>query len=118
MSPCRMFMLSNLFEALVFYHLGWPNPDIYPITRNSKSIWQNTNASMAEHSNKWENACNIKRTVLGVTVLLFLSLGAIILLESEVQSNGKVYRITISHFSECTCPDFINMAIASIGKQR
>jgi hypothetical protein len=54
--------------------------------------------------------------VLGVTVLPFPSLGAIISLKSGVEPDKKVYRITISHFSECTCPDFLNMVVASLGK--
>jgi hypothetical protein len=112
-----MFMLSNLFEAPVFDHPGPPNPDIHPTTRNSKSIRQNVNAPMAEHRNKWESARNIKGTVLGVTVLPFPGLGAIISLESGVEPNKKVYRITISHFPEYTCLDFFNMAVASIGKR-
>jgi hypothetical protein len=40
----------------------------------------------------------IKETVLGVTILPFFGLGAIILLESRIQSNGKVFQIIISHF--------------------
>jgi hypothetical protein len=116
MSPRRMFMLSNLFEAPVFDHPGPPNLDIHPTTRNSKSIQRNVNAPTAEHCNKWESARNIKGMVLGVTILPFPGLGAIILLESGVEPDKKVYRITINHFPECTCPDFLNMAVASIGK--
>jgi hypothetical protein len=86
-----MFALSNLFEASVFDHPGPPNPDIYPTIRNSKSIWWNANAPTAEHHNKWENACNIKGTVLGVTILHFSSLRAIISLESRVEPDKKVY---------------------------
>jgi hypothetical protein len=67
--------------------------------------------------NKWRSACNIKATVLGIIVLPFPSLGAIILLESGVEPNKKVYRITISHFPEYTCLDFQNMVVASIGKR-
>jgi hypothetical protein len=117
MSPRRMFTLSNLFEAPVFDHPGPPNPDIYPTTWNNKSIWRNANAPTAEHCNKWKSARNIKGTVLGVTILPFSSLGAIISLESGVEPDKKVYRITISHFRECICPDFFNMAVASIGKR-
>jgi hypothetical protein len=73
---------------------------------------------MAKHRNKWESAWNIKRTVLGVTILPFLGLRVIILLESKVQPNDKVYRIIINHFLERTYPDFLNMAAMSIGKQR
>jgi hypothetical protein len=80
-----MFTLSNLFEAPIFDHHGPSNPDIYPTARNSKSIWRNAKAPMAEHRNKWESTRNIKGIVFGVTVL-----GAIISLESEVQPD-KVY---------------------------
>jgi hypothetical protein len=107
-----MFILSNLFEAPVFDHPSLPNPDIHPTTRNSKSTWQNINALTAEHRNKWESARNIKGTILGITVLPFPSLGTIISLESGIEPDKKVYRITISHFPECTCPDFLNMAMA------
>jgi hypothetical protein len=69
------------------------------------------------HRNKWESARNIKGTVLGVTVLLFPGLGTIISLESGVEPDKKVYQITINHFHECTCPDFLNMAVASLGKR-
>jgi hypothetical protein len=117
MSPRRMFTSSNLFEAPVFDHPGPPNPDGHPSTRNSKSIRRNTNASTPKHHNKWESTRNIKGTVLGVTVLPFPGLGAIISLESRVEPDKKVYRITISHFPECTCPDFLNMVVASIGKR-
>ena len=55
--------------------------------------------------------------VLGITNLPFPNLGAIILLESRVEPDKKVYQITINHFSKCTCPDFLSMAVALIGKQ-
>jgi hypothetical protein len=117
MSPRRMFILSNLFEVPIFDHPGPPNPDIYPTTQNCKTIWRNAKAPTAEHRNKWESACNIKGTVLGVTVLPFPSLRIIISLKSGVEPDKKVYRITVSHFPKCTCPDFLNMVVASIGKQ-
>jgi hypothetical protein len=86
-----MFALSNLFEAPVFDHPGLPNPSIHPTTRNSKPIRRNINALMAKHRNKWESARNIKGTVLGITVLPFPGLGAIISLESGVEPDKKVY---------------------------
>ena len=113
-----MFTLSNCFEALVLNHPGPANPDIYPTTRNNKCIWRNANASTTEHRNKWKNAHNIKGTILGVIVLPFLGLGAITLLESRVDPNKKVYQIIISHFPECTCHDFQNMVVGSIGRWR
>jgi hypothetical protein len=68
------------------------------------------------HHNKWESTYNIKEMVFGVTILPFLGLRAAFSLESGVQPNKKVYQITITHFPECTCPDFVNMAVTSIGK--
>jgi hypothetical protein len=91
MSPRRMFTLSNHFEAPVFDHPNPANSDIYPTTRNSKYIRLNANTPMVKHRNKWESARNIKGTVLGVIVLLFPGLGAIISLESGVDPNKKVY---------------------------
>jgi hypothetical protein len=82
MSPRRMFMLSNIFEAPFFDQPGLTNPNIYPTTRNSTTIRRNANAPTTKHHKKRESACNIKRTVLGVTVLPFPGLGAIISLES------------------------------------
>jgi hypothetical protein len=117
MLPQRMFTLTNLFEALVFDHPSPTNPDIYPTTRNNKSIRRNTNSPMVEHRNKWKSARNIKGMVLGITILPFHGLGAIILLESGIEPNKKVYQITINLFPECTCPDFFNMAVAAIGKR-
>jgi hypothetical protein len=85
-----MFTLSNLFEAPVFDHPGLSNPNIYPTTRKSKSIRRNANAPTAEHRNKWKSAHNIKVMVLGVTILPFPGLGAIISLESGVEPDKKV----------------------------
>jgi hypothetical protein len=74
-----------------FTFIGLPNPDIYLTTWNSNSISRNANAPMAKHHNKWESMRHIKGTALGVTILPFSGLGAIISLESRIQSNGKVY---------------------------
>jgi hypothetical protein len=117
MSPWRIFTLSNLFEAPIFDYHGPPNPNIYPTTRNSKTIRRNANPPMAEHCSKWESTHNIKGTIIGVIVLPFPGLGAIILLESRVEPDKKVYQITISRFPKCTCPDFLNMIVVLIGKQ-
>jgi hypothetical protein len=47
-----MLALSSLFEAPVFDHPSPPNLDIYPTTRNSKSIRRNANTPTFEHRNK------------------------------------------------------------------
>jgi hypothetical protein len=98
MSPRRMIALSNLFEAPVFDHHGPPNPDIHPTIRNNMSIRWNVNTPTVEHRNKWKSAHNIKRIVLGVTILPFSGFGAIISLESGVEPDKKVYRLLSAIF--------------------
>jgi hypothetical protein len=117
MSSCHMFTLLNLFKVPIFDHHKPPNPNNYSTTWNSKSIWQNAYVPIVEYCNKWKNSRNIKGTVLRATILSFFSLTTIILFESGIQSIEKVYQIIIDHFSKSTCPEFVNMPIASIGKQ-
>jgi hypothetical protein len=91
-----MFTLFNLIEAPVFDHPGMPNLDNYPTTQYNKPIWQNANSPTARHCEKWKSACSIEGTIFGIIVLPFPNLGAIISLESRIQSGAKVYQITIN----------------------
>ena len=52
---------------------------------------------------------------MGVTLLPFPGLGAIVELEIGSDSNKNAYRVTMGQFSTCTCPDFVNMAVSAIG---
>jgi len=73
------------------------------------------NAPTTEHRNKWKSAGNVKGTIVGVTMLPIPGLGAIIHLQSGMESNHKVYQITLGMYPECTCLDFVDMAVSAIG---
>ena len=42
-------------------------------------------------------------------------LGAIVVLQTGVEPKQNVYRVTVSTFPSCTCPDFVNMVVSAIG---
>ena len=115
MSPRRLFTMSNVFEAVLYDQPVPLHADSYPTTRRNKPIRRIANAPTTEHRNKWESAGNVKGKILGVTMLPFPGLGAIISLQSGSEPNHKVYRITLGMYSECTCPDFVDMAVSPIG---
>jgi hypothetical protein len=115
MSPRRLFKESNVFEAVVYDHPVPLHAETYPTTRRHKPIRRIANAPTTEHRNKWESARNVKGAILGVTMLPYPGLGAIISLQSGIEPHHKVYQITIGMYSECTCPDFVDMAISAIG---
>jgi hypothetical protein len=114
-SPRRLFTSAKIFDAVVFNHPLPPSLDFYLTTRKCKSIRWNSNAPTADHCNKWESARNITGTIFKVTMLPFPALGSIVSLQLGKEPNQKVYHVTIGTYLECTCPDFISMAIAAVG---
>jgi len=64
------------------------------------------------------SATNVRGQILGVTLLPFPGLGAIISLETSADNNQNLYRITMGMYPSCTCPDFTNMVILAIGGQQ
>jgi hypothetical protein len=115
MSPRRLFTMSNVFHAIPYDQPSPVHADTYPTTRRNKAIRRIANAPTAEHRNKWESAGNVKGSILGVTMLPFPGLRAVVSLQSGVEPMQKVYRITLGMYSECNCPDFVDMAVSAIG---
>jgi hypothetical protein len=107
--------VSNVFNAILYDEPSPLHADTYPSTRRSKAIRRIANAPTTEHRNKWESAGNVKGMILGVTMLPFPGLGAIISFQSGIEPTQKVYRITLGMYSECTCPDFVDMVVLAIG---
>jgi len=60
----------------------------------------------------------MRRQIVRVTLFLFLSLGAIVALETRANPNKNVYQITMDMFPLCTCPNFVNMVVSTIGGQQ
>ncbi len=115
LSPRRLFNMSTIFETVPYDQPPPTNVDVFPTVRNNKTIRRIATAPTPEQRNKWESAANIRGMILGVTLLPFPGLGAILTLETGIEPSKNVYRITIGMFPSCTCPDFINMAISAIG---
>jgi hypothetical protein len=51
-----------------------------------------------------------------VTMLLYRGLGAIIMLETEMEPTLNTYRIIVNMFLACICLDFVDMVVSSIRK--
>ena len=113
--PKELFNMSKLCDPTIFDQPCPPNPDAYPIIWNNRPIRRLPNAPTIQQQNKWESARNVRGKILGVTLLPSPRLGAIVVLETEAHPIKNVYRITLGQFSTCTCPDFVNMAVSTIG---
>ena len=111
----KNFSTCQKIYPIIFDQPCPPNPDAYPTVRNSQAIRRLPNAPTIQQQNKWKNARNVRGQILGVTLLPFPRLGAIVVLETEAHPNKNVYRITLGQFPTCTCPDFVNMVVSTIG---
>jgi len=60
-------------------------------------------------------AGNVTGLIVGVTMLPFPGLGAIVSLQFGTEPTTKVYQITLGMYLERTCPDFVDMAVSAIG---
>jgi len=107
--------MSNIFKSVVYDQLPPSNLTQYPIVRHIKTIHQIANVPTTEQKNKWESVGNIRGQIVGMSLLPFSGLGAIVSLETGQDSNKNMYRITVGMFPVCTCPDFVNMAISATG---
>jgi len=107
--------MSNIFNSVLYDKTPPKDASVYPIVQNNRTIRRIANALTTEQRNKWESAGNIKRQILGVTLLPFLGPGAIVSLETGVDNNRTVYRITMGMYPSCTCPNFTNMVVSVIG---
>jgi hypothetical protein len=115
LSPRRLFNMSKIFETVLYDEPTPKSADVYPTVRNNQSIRRIANAPTTEQRNKWESAGNIKGQIIGVTLLPFPGLGAIVSLETGSDHDRHVYQITVGMFPSCICPDFVNMCVSAIG---
>jgi len=107
--------MSNIFNAVLYDNAPPKDASVYPSVQNNKIVHRIANAPTTEQQNKWKSVGNIKGQILGVTLLPFSGLGAIVSLETGADKNRNVYRITMGMYPSCTCPDFTNMVVSAIG---
>lgn len=93
------------------------NPNDYATTRFGKPVRRNMGVPTIDHRNKWESARNVKAQIRNVVEVPYPGLGRIYTIESGIFPKQKEYQVTISNFPACTCPDFINMSAAALGKR-
>jgi len=117
LSPRRLFAGSKLFEAVLWTHPKPPNSDRVPTIRSGKSVRRNPKAPGEAHRNQWESARNVKVTIVGVNLLPYPSLGAIVVLQSGVEPTTNTYNITLCNFPACTCPHYHSMTSSAIGRR-
>ena len=117
LSPRELFIMSKIFEPIFFTQPCPSNPDVHPTFRNNRTIKRLANPPTIEQRNKWESASNIRGGILGVTLVPLLGLGAIVVLQTGVESNKNIYRVTMDTFPTCTCPDFVNMMVSVVGRR-
>jgi len=85
--------MSNIFKHIVYNQPPPPNSNAYPTFRNIQTIHQM--APKAKQQNKWEKASNVRRHIVGVTLLSCGGLGAIttiVLLKIGVDHIKNVYQ--------------------------
>jgi len=106
--------MSKIFKTILYDQPPSNNSNAYPMVRNNWTIRRIANAPNIEWQNKWESAGNIRVQILGVTLLPFSSLGAIVALETSANPNKNVYWIMVGILSTCTNLDFMNMVVPAI----
>ena len=117
LSPRRLFTSSKLFEVMEWTYAKPTHSDKPPCIRNGKNIRRNEKAPTDDHLNQWESARNITGNILGVNILPYPGLGAVITLQSGVEPHHMIHHVTISNFPACTCLSFTGMLSTSIGKR-
>ena len=117
LSPRRLFTTSKVFEPVLWTHPRPLHADRVPSSRNGKNVRRNTKAPTEAHRNQWESARNVKANILRVNLLPYPGLGAIIVLQSGVEPDDKLYNITLCNFPSCTCPHYASMNSAAVGRR-
>lgn len=115
LSPRNLFRtIPNLPILLSEIHIP-ENPDSHAPTRYGKVVRRSPHAPDADHRNKWESSALMNGyNIVGVTIVPHPGYGAVI---SFAAPTDNIYRVSISNFPNCTCPDFIKMSTTSLGKK-
>jgi len=116
--PHWLFSMSKIFKTVWYDQPPPKNPNAYIKIRDKWTIWRIANAPTTKQWNKWKSARNIRKQIIGVTLLPFPSLDAVVALETRANPNKNIYQITMDIFSLCTCPNFVNMVVFAIGSQQ
>ena len=101
------WLFSNSASPLDLSTLQVPkNPQQYPGTRKSKSIRLSNSGPSSRQLLNINSAKAMQASILKVTMIPQPGFGCIITLQSKPPPTDCVYQLTISSYTNCTCPDF------------
>jgi len=90
--------MSNVFKSVLYDKAALKDANVYSTVRNNRTVRRIANAPTIEQWNKWESADNVRGQILGVTLLPFPGLGAIVSLETSADNSRNLYRITMGMY--------------------
>ena len=92
------------------------NADVFPKTRNSKSIRRCNPAASSKQMQNIYSARVMKATILKVTMIPQPGFGCVVTLQSKPAPTESIYQVLISSFPECNCPAF-KETMAKLGRR-
>ena len=99
-------------------HLVVPDaPGVYPTVRGGFKIRRCNRVPRTEHENNWASSLLLTVHIQSVTMIPTPGFGCIISLVSETVSESNLYKITVGPEPGCTCPNFKEMSVKSLGKR-
>ena len=112
-SPREHFGGPSTTSMDIINHPKLANPNDYATTWYGKVVRCNLKAPVVDHYNKWKSASQIQN----VTEVLYPGFGRVFTIDGGIYPSKKLYHTTISKFCDCSCVDFINMYVATLGKK-
>jgi len=89
----------------------------HPKIRAGKNVRRNPKAPPTKHQNNCASALTLNAHIDRVTMVPHPGFGCIISMQSGTQPRSENYMLNISAFPECTCPNFKEMKLNSLGKR-
>ena len=115
-SPRRLFGGETSIGLWLTYPVP-SSPNEHPHNRAGKVIRRNPKAPTAKQQNNYASALTMNARIGKVTMVPHPGFGCIVSLHSGVHPRSENYMLTISLFPECTCPNFKEMKLRSLGKR-
>ena len=115
-SPRRLFGGETSIELVLTYPVP-SSLDEHPHSQAGKVIRRNPKAPIVKQQNNCASALIVNARIGKVMMVLHPGFGYIVSLHSGVQPRSENYMVTISSFPECSCPNFKEMKLRSLGKR-
>ena len=116
-SPRRLFGGETSIELVLTYPVP-SSPNEHPHSRAGKVIRRNPKAPTVKQQNNCASALTLNARIGKVTMVPHPGFGCIVSLHSGMHPRSENYMLTISSFPECTCLNFKEMKLRSLGKRR